>query len=357
MTELADLHAGRARPTRRLDVRDLVADAVTAWTVVGDERADLGEHPLLDPVTGALIWVDVDGRRVHGWRRAPVRTPTAVSLAWPTASGGLLLATAAGLGVLAGDPGRVGDLGGPGSGGCEDRSEHRGGGDPAGVGDLAGGDGESSADLGPLVRPDDMPATSRFNDGGCDPRGRLWVASMATEGAIRDGSVYRVDVTDDGVHVVPVLRGVHCGNGIAWSPDGATMYLTDSITRTVHRLPYDLAAGTVGDPEVLIALAADGPLPDGTAVDADGGLWVATWGGGHVLRFTADGDPVGAYALPTPLVTCPGFGRPGSGDLFVTTAGAPDPSLGPTPDDPWAGALFRVAVDVAGLTPCPVRGL
>ncbi|HEY0216585.1 MAG TPA: SMP-30/gluconolactonase/LRE family protein [Cellulomonas sp.] len=352
-TLAADLHRGRPQPSRRLDVRDLVTEAVTAWTVVGDERADLGEHPLLDPATGSLLWVDVDGRRVHGWRGGPLRTRTAVSLAWPTESGGLLLATAAGLGVLPGDPDHPGRADDPVRPGGDDGN----GEGEDGVRGRRGGCVLVEAGLGPLVRPDDMPAAFRFNDGGCDARGRLWVASMATEGVIRGGSVYRVDVTPDGTRPVPVLRGVHCGNGIAWSPDGTAMYLTDSVTRTVHRLPYDLATGTVGEPEVLIALAADGPMPDGTAVDVDGGLWVATWGGGHVLRFTADGDPVGAYALPTPLVTCPGFGRPGSDDLFVTTAGAPDPGLGPTPDDPWAGALFRLAVDVDGLSPCPVRGL
>jgi xylono-1,5-lactonase len=331
VTRAVDLHRGRPAPGRRLDVRDLVSEAVHAWTVVGEQRAVLGEHPVLDPATGSLVWVDVVGRWVHGWRDRPLRTATAVGLAWPTASGGLLLATAAGIGVLP-------------------RAE------PADRDPRAPGE---PVRLGPLTRPDDMPAGFRFNDGGCDALGRLWIASMSASAPVRDGVVYRLDVTPTGRRLLPVLHGVHCGNGLAWSPDGTTMYLTDSVTRTVHRLPYDLATGTVGEPEVLIALAEDGPMPDGTAVDVDGGLWVAVWGGGHVLRFTAQGEPVGAYALPTPLVTCPGFGRAGSGDLFVTTAGGPGGPLAPgsPPGDPWAGALLRVLVGVDGLAPCAVSDL
>jgi sugar lactone lactonase YvrE len=138
------------------------------------------------------------------------------------------------------------------------------------------------------------------------------------------------------------------------------MYLTDSVTRTVHRLPYDLAAGAVGAPEALLALTEGpgAPMPDGTAVDAEGGLWVAVWGGGTVLRVTPDGEVVGSVPLPTPLITCPGFGAPGSGTLWVTTAGAPAPVLGAAPPaDPVAGALLRVRVDVEGVPVVPVAGL
>jgi sugar lactone lactonase YvrE len=221
-------------------------------------------------------------------------------------------------------------------------------------------------DLGPLLRPAEMPAGYRFNDGGTDPRGRLWIASMRSDGgAVRDGTVYRLDVGEGsagiaGARLTPVIRGVHCGNGLAWSPDGSTMYLTDSVTRTVHRLPYDVEDGTVGPPEPLLALA-DGPgapMPDGTAVDVDGGLWVAVWGGGTVLRLSPEGEVLGSVPLPTPLITCPGFGAPGSGILWVTTAGSPAPVLGAAPvEDPLVGALLQVRVDVEGVPIVPVAGL
>jgi sugar lactone lactonase YvrE len=132
------------------------------------------------------------------------------------------------------------------------------------------------------------------------------------------------------------------------------------VTRTVHRLPYDVDRGTVGAPEVLLALAEGpgAPMPDGTAVDVDGGLWVAVWGGGVVLHLAPEGEVLGTVPLPTPLITCPGFGAPGSGTLWVTTAGSPAPVLGPAPDaDPLAGALLQVRVDVEGVPVVPVAGL
>jgi sugar lactone lactonase YvrE len=338
-----------ARPARRVDLRDVAAPADPVWwAVAGEVRAALGEHPLHDPLTGDLVWVDVDAGTVHGWGRRPLRTPTPVGLAWPTASGGLLLATAAGIAVLPATARRVGM-------GPEER-DRSGPADPS----------IAAPDLGPLLRPADMPAGYRFNDGGTDPRGRLWIASMRSDGgAVRDGTLYRLDPADGAdalarAHLTPALRGVHCGNGIAWSPDGSTMYLTDSVTRTVHRLPYDVDRGTVGAPEVLLALAEGpgAPMPDGTAVDVDGGLWVAVWGGGVVLHLAPEGEVLGTVPLPTPLITCPGFGAPGSGTLWVTTAGSPAPVLGPAPDaDPLAGALLQVRVDVEGVPVVPVAGL
>lgn len=315
-----------ARPTRRLDVAALVEDAVTAWTVVGDERARLGERPLWDTAGERLVWVDIDGRRVLSrsgedlalGAASTVSVPSTVSLAWPTASGGLLLATGDGLGVH---------------------------------------DGTA---LGPLTRPAGMPGRFRFNDGACDPSGRLWVASMAAEGAVRDGTVYRADGGARGtkLHVEPVVAHVDCGNGIGWSPDGTVMYLVESVGRVVYRLPYDVASGTAGAPQPFLAFDREGPLPDGLTVDADGGLWIAVWDGGHVLRFAPDGTPVAAYAIPTPQVTCLGFGRPGAREAFVSTAGGStghDAGEGRarTQADPFAGALFRLPVDVDGLPTTP----
>ncbi|HEY0187875.1 MAG TPA: SMP-30/gluconolactonase/LRE family protein [Cellulomonas sp.] len=331
-TPVIDLAAVGA-PARTLDLR-AVPRAEADWRVAGAQRAVLGEHPLHDPVTGDLLWVDVDGCLVHGWGGRTRRAPTPVGLVWPTASGGLLVATAAGLGVLpAGARAAV---------------------PPSGRPDLPHPLG--AEDLGPLLRPPDMPVGFRFNDGGTDPGGRLWIASTAADAS--DGTLYRLDVLPGRApRLTPVVRGVRCGNGVAWSPDGETMYLTDSTTRRVHRLAYDVATGTVAEPEVLLALAGHGPMPDGTAVDAQGGLWIALWGAGAVLRLAADGEPVEARTLPTPLVTCPGFGPVGSGDLYVSTAGAPAPGTEPSPGDPCAGALLRVAVDVDGLVPRAVRGL
>lgn len=315
--------APRPAAADRLVVADLVADPVATARVLGEQRAELGERPVWDARAGALVWVDIDGRAVHRWadgdpaRDSVLSTTSAVGVAWPTESGGLLLATADGLAV------------------------------------------HDGTRLGPATRPDDMPADYRFNDGACDPAGRFWVSTMPRSGSAGDGVVHRVVAGDGGLEVTTQITGVPLGNGLVWSPDGTTMYLTDTDAKVLYRLPYDVATGTPGDPEPLLAFAEDGPGPDGTTVDAEGGLWVALYGGGHVLRFDPDGTPRGAYAVPAPDVTCAGFGAPGSGDLYVTTASSggsgtggdalPGPS---SPEDEIGGAVFHVRVDVDGL---PVR--
>jgi sugar lactone lactonase YvrE len=307
----------------RLVVRDLAADAVTGAEVLGEHRAQLGERPVWDERAGALVWVDIDGRAVHRWadgdpaRDSVLSTTSPVSLAWPTASGGLLLATADGFAV------------------------------------------HDGTRLGPVTRPAGMPDDYRFNDGGCDPAGRLWVATQPRDGSAGDGVVHRVVADAHGLAISTEITGVGLGNGIVWSPDGSVLYLTDTDAKVVYRLPYDVEAGVAGAPEPFLAFAEDGPGPDGTAVDAEGGLWIATYGGGHVLRFAADGTPRGAYAVPAPDVTCPGFGPAGSRRLYVTTASSGgagsggDALPGPTSaEQELGGAVVGFDVDVDGL---PVR--
>ena len=293
-------------PDRRLDARELVPPDAPGADVLGEVRARLGERPVHDVRDGSLVWVDIEACSVHRWaggdhsRDAVLSVPSPVSLAWPAAAGGLLLATADGFGV------------------------------------------HDGTTLGPLTRPADMPAGYRFNDGGCDPAGRLWVASMPRDGSPGDGTVYRVVAgVDGGLDATPVVTGVGVGNGLQWSPDGATLYLTDTAAATVYRLPYDGATGRAGAPEAFLSFDPDGPGPDGVTVDADGCLWVALYGGGAVLRFGPDGAPLGAVRVPTAAVTCLGFGAPGSGRAYVTTAHADG--------DPLAGAVFGVDVAVDGV--------
>jgi sugar lactone lactonase YvrE len=310
--------------------RLVVADVVSAGAgsaprpraeVLGEARAQLGERPVWDAAAGALVWCDIDGRTVHRWaggdpaRDSVLSTPSPVSVAWPAAGGGLLLATADGLAL------------------------------------------HDGTRLGPATRPDGMPEDYRFNDGAVDPAGRFWVATQPRSGDAGDGAVLRVVDSGDGLEITTAVTGVALGNGIQWSPDGTVMYLTDTDAGVVFRLPFDAAAGTVGDPEPFLAFAADGPGPDGTTVDTEGALWIATYGGGQVLRFAADGTPLAAYPVPTPDVTCAGFGPAGSGALYVTTAatGGSGGDALPAPADPAAelgGAVLRFDVDVDGL---PVR--
>lgn len=188
--------------------------------------------------------------------------------------------------------------------------------------------------------------TVRMNEGACDPDGRFYCGSMAYDAAPGRGSVYRLDA--DGT-VEVVLTGVTISNGLAWSPDGTTAYYIDTPTRRVDAFDYDRERGLHARRPFVTLAEAQG-RPDGLAVDAEGGLWVAMYGGGAVLRFRADGAPDGRVDLPVRDVTACAFGGPALDQLYISTSRySADPA-------PLSGALFRADVDVAGLPTLPFGG-
>jgi sugar lactone lactonase YvrE len=115
----------------------------------------------------------------------------------------------------------------------------------------------------------------RFNDGKCDPQGRFWVGTINHSVSMPTGHLYRVD--QDG-HVETVISGVGTANGLAWSPDGRTMYFVDSKLRTVDAFTFDADDGAIFDRRRVVEIPADGGYPDGMTVDAQGGIWVALLG-------------------------------------------------------------------------------
>ena len=183
----------------------------------------------------------------------------------------------------------------------------------------------------------------RMNEGGCDPDGRFWCGSMAYDQAPGAAALYRLD--PDG-SVRTELEGVTVSNGLEWSPDGSLAYYDDTATHRVDVFDYDRDAGLTGR-RPFVQLGGDGN-PDGLTVDAEGGVWVARFGGGAVHRYTPAGVLDVVVQLPTAQVTACTFGGPRRDQLFITTSRE---GMGPD-DDPLAGSLFRADVGVPGR---PVR--
>jgi sugar lactone lactonase YvrE len=181
----------------------------------------------------------------------------------------------------------------------------------------------------------------RMNEGGCDPDGRFWCGSMAYDQRPGAAALYRLD--PDG-SVRRVLDGVTISNGLEWSPDGSRAYYADTATHRVDVFDYDPDTGLTGR-RPFVTFPDDGN-PDGLTVDADGGVWVALYGGGAVHRYDPDGRPAAVIEIPTPHVTACTFGGPRLDRLFVTT------SAEGLDDDPVAGSLFCVDAGVHGR---PVR--
>ena len=187
-------------------------------------------------------------------------------------------------------------------------------------------------------------AGRRMNEGGCDPHGRFYCGSMAYDRTPGAGALYRLD-PDGSVHVV--LEHVTISNGLDWSPDGSRAYYNDTATGRVDVFDYDLQSGLTRR-RVFVQIAETDGHPDGLTVDAEGGVWVALYGGGMVRRFTADGVADGEVELPVRNVTACTLAGPHLDQLFITTSRE---GLSPG-EDPLAGALFAASVGMGGV---PVR--
>lgn len=181
----------------------------------------------------------------------------------------------------------------------------------------------------------------RLNEGGCDAAGRFYVGSMAYDMAADAGALYRLD-PDDGLHTA--LPAVTIPNGLVWSADGARAFHNDTGTATITAYRSD-SDGRLLDPRVLVRFDSGGGAPDGMAIDAEGGLWVALWGGGAVHRYSPQGALEEVVDVPgAGNVTSCAFGGDDRRTLFITTSRQDiDPAA-----DPAAGALFAVSTPVAG---------
>jgi sugar lactone lactonase YvrE len=192
-----------------------------------------------------------------------------------------------------------------------------------------------------------------LNDGACDRQGRLWVGSISFDEAPERGSLYRVDPD---LQFERVLDRLWISNGIDWSLDDTKMYFVDSPTRRVDVLDYDIATGTATNRRPFHEFADDVPgIPDGLCVDAEGGLWVALWGGSRVVGLTPDGQLHTHVDVPSSQVTSCAFGGPDLRTLFITSATwdlAPEVLA----QEPHAGGLFTADVGVAGRLPTPFAG-
>ncbi len=204
-----------------------------------------------------------------------------------------------------------------------------------------------------LAQPEAGRTDVRMNDGACDPQGRFWAGTMAYDESPGAGALYRLEL--DG-SCTTVLTGLTIANGIGWSPDARTMYLNDSGTGRVETFSFDGASGAISDRRTLVESDRPGVVPDGLTVDAEGGIWVAWWGGGAVNRYAPDGTLVASIELPVERPTSCAFGGPEVATLFVTTArdGLDEAALMRQPD---AGRVFSIeGLGLHGLPCAPYRG-
>lgn len=187
-------------------------------------------------------------------------------------------------------------------------------------------------------------AGSRFNDVIADPEGRVFCGTMplANDAPAR---LYRLD-TDGSLHLV--FDDLTLSNGMGFSPDLSTFYLTDSNTQRIYRMPYDRATGQLGEREVLVQIPEGEGVPDGMAVDEEGTIWSARWGGSAIFRYSAEGELLETFPMPVNKVTSVTFAGDGYDEAYATSGGGQD--RGPENGE-LAGSLFRVHIDARGRAP------
>lgn len=284
---------------------------------LGAHRCLLGESPLWHPDEQQFYCVDIPGRQVLRWREGaevPDVFPQAAEPGCIAAreGGGLVVARRDGLWAL---------------------------------------DTTTGAQT-LLAAPPYDPARQRYNDGKPDAAGRFWIGALS-DAREPEAALWRVDAAGAQAQ----LDGIVTSNGLAWSPDGRTVYRSDTKAHTIWRHPFDAEAGTLGEAQVFARFeprAVDQPLasyggrPDGAAVDEAGAYWVAMFEGARLLRYATDGQLLADIALPVRCPTMPCFGGPDRRTLFITTACDKRPA-DELAREPWAGAVLTLRVDVPGL--------
>lgn len=272
--------------------------------VVIRAQATVGEGPVWDRRTGRLCWVDIDNGLLF---ENDLETGDQIR-----SSTGVLLGAAVPRARLEGFAVAVAD----------------------GFGILANGKLEI---LDPVLPEPER----RMNDAKCDSRGRLWAGSTHLEFTPGVGTLHRWDGNDPSN---VMAQGFSLPNGLGWNSEDTIMYLVDSMRNEILHAPYRSNEGEIGDFGLLCSITSG--LPDGLAVDVEGCLWVAIWGGAEVHRYSPTGELIGRVPMPVQQPSSCAFSDDGT--LYITSA-----SAGLTEsqllEQPLAGSVFALSTNTHGV--------
>ncbi len=245
--------------------------------LVCDSKAQIGESPV--PISqGRIVWVDPLAPRILCHvddRMEETRLEQAIWSLATTACGDLVGTTEAGFCLI----------------------------------DAATGNIERAPDA-------HLKPGCRFNDMAIDPRGGLWAGSMHRGVLAGQGLVHYSASLN--LAPVPVANGLGVPNGMVFSADGKTLYVIDTLARTLLAYPADCVAGKLGEPAIVTDFMGVPGKPDGMTIGSDGSLWVAMWGGGCVVEIASDGALLRRVDVPAPHVSSLCFCNLGT--LYVTTS-------------------------------------
>ncbi len=295
------------------------------WSALPLAPARLGESPFWHPEEAALYWCDIPGRALHRWVPA-----AAAHTQWDFDT----------------EPGSIAPV-------------------PGGDLVLAMRDGlfrfsPATGQRRLLAAPPYDTRLERFNDGKADPQGRFWVGTIYEPRQPALAALYRYGAG----RLQRLVGDATVSNGLAFSPDGRTLYWSDTAAHRVYAFDFDGADGSLSRQRVFAEFPlkpadADishyGGRPDGAAVDSEGAYWCAMYEGARLLRFAPDGQLLQELPLPARCPTMPCFGGPDLRTLYVTTASDKRPE-GELAALPLSGRVLSLRVEVPGLPVHFARG-
>jgi sugar lactone lactonase YvrE len=291
--------------------------AASPFTCVLDVRASLGECPLWSAAEGALYWVDINAPSLNRFdpatgRNVAMPMPAAIGSYALRAGGGFVVALRNGIWLA---------------------------------------DASGNLERNVAAAPYDT-TRYRFNDGRCDRQGRFVVGSMNERRDTDGAALYRLDAD---FRLARLFGAITISNGLAWSPDGRTMYHADTPARTVRAYDYDAASGTPSRGRTFAQWRGETERPDGGAVDSAGNYWIAFYRGGKVVQLSPQGQRIAEFAVPAMCPTMCAFGGADLRTLYVTSARQQR-----EPEElaryPQSGSIFSMRVEVPGLPEATFRG-
>lgn len=183
-----------------------------------------------------------------------------------------------------------------------------------------------------------------FNDGNCDRAGRFWAGTKDTSEGSSNKSIYRLDHDQ----LFKITDGFAITNGIVWSPDNSIAYICDSLARIIYQYDFSIATGILSNQEIFAQIPEEKGYPDGLAVDSEGGIWNAHWGGGCITRYLPNGNIDHVIHLPVPHPTSCCFGGPNLKTLYITSARL-NMSDEEIKQNPLSGCIFATRLDITGV--------
>lgn len=282
------------------------------FDLVLDARCRLGECPLWSPIENVLYFADIKDGRLHrfdpaGGEHTSIHLPEEIGCFGIARGGGFVAGLRSGVWLL---------------------------------------DAYGTRQTMLAANPEDQ-GTSRFNDGRTDPAGRLLLGTIDELKIEGNAHLYRLDKRGLGV----IDGGLMTSNGLAFSPDGTTLYHADTPRFVVYRYDYDVGTGAATGRRIFAGLSPEGDdrgRPDGAAVDAEGCYWTALYEGGRIRQYSPSGEIRSEYPVPARCPTMVAFGGADRRTLYVTTArdGRAQTEIDALPH---SGGLFAMRVDTPGL--------